>query len=114
VQSISDGTQLANIVQSNIMIDDHGVARICDFGLVRLLSNEHNGDKMTSTYTGTPRYLAYELVAAEQPIPTPASDIHALGCVGLDVRGHIVDFGGTKVTHPCLSVYFSPVATCKL
>ncbi|PVF91280.1 kinase-like protein [Serendipita vermifera] len=69
---------------SNIMIDDEGNARICDFGLVRILSDESNGKTMTSTYNGTPRYLAHELVSADRPVPTFATDIHALGCVGLD------------------------------
>jgi serine/threonine protein kinase len=71
------------------MIDDQGIAQICDFGLVRVLSDEMNGGKMTTTYTGTPRYLAYELVASERPIPTLASDIHALGCIGLGVRSQL-------------------------
>jgi eukaryotic-like serine/threonine-protein kinase len=67
------------------MIDDKGNARICDFGLTRILW-EGNAEKTpTTTYTGTPRYLAYELVKTERPTPTPASDIYALGCVGLDV-----------------------------
>jgi hypothetical protein len=40
----------------------------------------------TSPHTGTDRYLAYELLEAEAVPPTKASDIHALGCIGLEVR----------------------------
>jgi hypothetical protein len=40
----------------------------------------------TSPHTGTDRYLAYELLEAEAVPPTTASDIHALGCIGLEVR----------------------------
>jgi serine/threonine protein kinase len=69
----------------NILIDDDGRARICDFGLVRILSDESTGLVTTTTHTGTVRYLAYELVVSEQPVPTVASDVHALGCIGLDV-----------------------------
>jgi serine/threonine protein kinase len=69
----------------NVLIDDGGRARICDFGLVRILSDESTGLVTTTTHTGTVRYLAYELVVSEQPVPTVASDVHALGCIGLDV-----------------------------
>jgi serine/threonine protein kinase len=41
----------------------------------------------TTAHTGTARYLAYELIASdEEPRPTTASDVHALGCVGMEVR----------------------------
>jgi serine/threonine protein kinase len=69
------------------MIDDQGNARICDFGLTRIFSEDNTGKTVTTTYTGTPRYLAYELVKTEQPFPTAATDMYALGCVGLDVCG---------------------------
>jgi serine/threonine protein kinase len=108
-----DDTRVFESKQSNIMIDDQGTARTCDFGLVRILSDETHGKLATTTYTGTPRYLAYELVIVERPIPTLASDIYALGCVALDVRGHNTEF---KI-HECLTcliVYLSPASSCKL
>jgi hypothetical protein len=43
----------------------------------------------TSPHTGTDRYLAYELLDTEAVAPTKASDIHALGCIGLEV--HLVE-----------------------
>ncbi|PVF91112.1 kinase-like protein, partial [Serendipita vermifera] len=45
----------------NVLVDDEGHARICDFGLVRILSDEAVGFNTTTTHTGTARYLAYEL-----------------------------------------------------
>ena len=40
----------------------------------------------TSEHTGTARYLAPELVASDHAVlPTVASDLHALGCLGLEV-----------------------------
>ena len=40
----------------------------------------------TSPYTGTDRYLAYELLLdGELVVPTKASEIFALGCIGLEV-----------------------------
>jgi hypothetical protein len=44
-------------------------------------------DTMTTevAFHGTVRYLAYELVMYER-LPSTASDVHALGCVGREVR----------------------------
>jgi hypothetical protein len=40
----------------------------------------------TTAHTGTVRYLAYELaVAGDDACPTTASDIYAVGCIGLEV-----------------------------
>jgi serine/threonine protein kinase len=77
----------------NVLVDDAGHARICDFGLVRIVSDEAVGLNTTTTHTGTVRYLAHELVVDEKPLPTEASDVHAIGCIGLDVSSHILDFG---------------------
>jgi len=72
--------------KGNILIDDEGNPRICDFGLVRLIQEEGSGGMTTTTeYTGTERYLAPELLDVELAVPTTASDVHALGCLGLEV-----------------------------
>jgi hypothetical protein len=43
----------------------------------------------TTAHTGTARYLAYELVAAGDDVrPTTASDMYAVGCIGLEVSPH--------------------------
>jgi hypothetical protein len=43
----------------------------------------------TTHHTGTERYLSYELVlAGEDAIPTTASDVYAVGCIGLEVDSH--------------------------
>lgn len=39
----------------------------------------------TTEHTGTERYLAPELVTSNIPTPTSASDVYALGCLGLEV-----------------------------
>jgi serine/threonine protein kinase len=76
----------------NVLVHDTGHARICDFGLVRILSDDAVRLNTTTKHTGTARYLAYELVVDEKPLPTEASDVHAIGCIGLDVSSHILDF----------------------
>jgi serine/threonine protein kinase len=70
------------------LIDDLGNPRICDFGLARVfLEMEGSGMTTSSEHTGTPRYLAPELVMSEENVyPTSASDVYALGCLGLEVR----------------------------
>ena len=76
------------ILQRNILIDDTGNAQICDFGLVRVcVEDGKSGTTTTTAHTGTERYLARELlVEGDEARPTRASDIYALGCIGLEVR----------------------------
>jgi hypothetical protein len=60
---------------------------VCDFGLTRILSEESMGMTTTSAHTGTMRYLAYELIVAdESPMTTIATDLYALACLALEVR----------------------------
>lgn len=70
---------------ANVLIDDTYEAKLCDFGLIRLIQEDESSTGMTTTsaHTGTARYLAYELVESDQ-MPTPASDVYALGCIGLE------------------------------
>lgn len=69
----------------NILIDDNLCARICDFGLVRLILERGNtGLTTTTAHTGTDRYKSRELIKNRRAKPTVTSDIHALGCIGLE------------------------------
>jgi serine/threonine protein kinase len=69
------------------LIDNNNVPQLCDFGLISIYFEEGStGMTTTSAYTGTDRYLAYELLLdADTALPTTASDIFALACVGLEV-----------------------------
>ncbi|PVF91506.1 kinase-like protein, partial [Serendipita vermifera] len=71
----------------NVLIDDDGHARLCDFGLVRSSFAEHT----TTAHVGTLRYRARELVNKEdilyedeQGIVTTTSDMYAVGCMALE------------------------------
>jgi serine/threonine protein kinase len=76
-----------HISQSNILIDDHLQAKLCDFGLTRIFQGEERTELTTTTpHTGTDRYKAPEFVISEEDIlPTTASDVYGLGCIGLKV-----------------------------
>ena len=70
--------------KGNILIDEQWNARLCDFGISRMLTEAgESGDTTTSPHTGTARYLSYELLHARAP--TTASDVYALACTGLEV-----------------------------
>ncbi|KAG8818021.1 RHO1 GDP-GTP exchange protein 2, partial [Serendipita sp. 399] len=121
---------------ANVLLDGHENPRICDFGLARLILEEDgSGMTTTSAHTGTERYLAYELVASDDTsMPTMESDIHALGCMGLDfiflqlpyshrrnnARGHIfldIRQGVPPAVHPgsigaLEESYWNIIASC--
>lgn len=75
----------AQSIQTNVLVDDDGVAKICDFGWVRLVDwqgiEEITADPPTS---GIEWYTALELLITPKP-PTFESDIYALGCTVLEV-----------------------------
>ncbi len=76
--------------QFNVLVDDDGGAKICGFSLLRLIrESAPTGMTTTSSHTGTPRYLSYELASDDEdydPKPTTASDVYALACVGMEVN----------------------------
>jgi serine/threonine protein kinase len=73
------------VAKTNVLIDNNLRPQICDFGLISIFLEEGtSGMTTTSPHTGTDRYLAYELLL-DGATPTVASDIFALGGVGLVV-----------------------------
>lgn len=64
----------ADIKPGNILLDEAGVAKLSDFGLAQ---RNTGGDQPHSSLTGTPRYMAPELLAGGRN--SVASDMYALG-----------------------------------
>jgi serine/threonine protein kinase len=76
-------------VQANILVNEHGIAHLSDFGLASLTEwKNSSGLATTSQYGGTAKYKAPELFPSRsnrKPKPSKAGDIWALGCVLYEV-----------------------------
>ena len=77
--------------KANVMIDQNGLARLADFGLLTFVSDPTNPTNSSSvTNAGTTRWMSPELLHPEhfgfsQSRPTKKSDCYALGMVVLEV-----------------------------
>ncbi|KZV86664.1 WD40 repeat-like protein [Exidia glandulosa HHB12029] len=73
-----------DIKGGNVLISDQGVARLCDFGLSRLLLDHSQSTTTTGRGTGTVRWMAPELLE-EGVCHSFATDIWACGCLFIEV-----------------------------
>jgi serine/threonine protein kinase/tetratricopeptide (TPR) repeat protein len=66
---------------SNIIVDAEGTAKLLDFGIAKILSDDNFGQKGTATSLGmmTPNYASPEQFRGEQV--TTATDIYSLGVI---------------------------------
>lgn len=79
----------------NILINDHKQIKITDFGIA--VGSENDTMTQTNTVMGSVRYLSPEL--ARGSVPTPQSDIYALGIIMYELLVGKVPFEGeTAVT----------------
>ena len=72
----SQGVIYADLKPSNILFNEYGVLKLCDFGLARLVTDEQSEDNKK----GTPYYMAPELFE-EGGVYSFYSDLWSLGCV---------------------------------
>ncbi|NRA34772.1 MAG: protein kinase [Polyangiaceae bacterium] len=70
-----------NLSPSNVLINTRGEVCLLDSGaqFLRLRAPKQNGQLIAMNLPGDSRCLAPELIAGE--LPTPASDLYALGCL---------------------------------
>jgi serine/threonine protein kinase len=78
----NEGIVHRDIKPENILIDKKGRVKIADFGLAKLLGQEHSPDSLTATHQvmGTIRYMAPEQMEGSREIDHRA-DIYSLGVV---------------------------------
>ena len=68
---------------ANILMDDRGDPAVGDFGLAKMLATRTEGAlslTQSGLFTGTPPFMAPELLSSLQP-PTTAADVYGLGAV---------------------------------
>ena len=82
LQCPREGIMHRDIKPENILIDKKGRVKIADFGLAKLLRQEHLDDNLTATdqVMGTVRYMAPEQMEGARNIDHRA-DIYSLGVV---------------------------------
>lgn len=79
--------------QGNVLIDNDGVARLCDFGLAHLVSDVDATITATSN-VGTIRYAAPELRCPENDDESvrasTQTDIYSLACIAYEVQYRLI------------------------
>ncbi|GMV92854.1 MAG: hypothetical protein AMXMBFR82_26320 [Candidatus Hydrogenedentota bacterium] len=72
-----------DVKPTNILLDAHGLAKVADFGLAKMLESQMNASyvslRTSGYFLGTPRYAPPEAWDAAEP--DPAWDIYSLGVV---------------------------------
>eukprot|EP00945_MAST-04E_sp_MAST-4E-sp1_P000427 g427.t1 len=73
------GVLYCDLKPSNVLIDEFGVLKLCDFGLARQFPTSETVEQQ-GPRRGTPCYMAPELFSADGVYST-ASDLWSLGCI---------------------------------
>ncbi|KAL5712821.1 non-specific serine/threonine protein kinase [Ranunculus cassubicifolius] len=108
----SKGIIYCDLKPSNILLDENGRTKLCDFGLARKLSDisKVSSSQLTQAKRGTPFYMAPELFQ-DGGVHSYASDFWALGCVLYECYTGSPPFVGKEFTHLVKSILSDPVPT---
>ncbi|ONK63439.1 uncharacterized protein A4U43_C07F15170 [Asparagus officinalis] len=106
----SKGVIYCDLKPSNILLDENGCMKLCDFGLaIRLSEIEKSSlNKMLQAKRGTPCYMAPELFQ-EGGVHSYASDFWALGCVLYECYVGRPPFVGNEFTELVNSILSDPI-----
>ncbi|KAK4357847.1 hypothetical protein RND71_023457 [Anisodus tanguticus] len=105
----SKGIIYCDLKPSNILLDENGITKLCDFGLARKLSDisKTPSSQLPQIKRGTPSYMAPELFQ-DGGVHSYASDFWALGCVLFECYAGIPPFVGKEFTQLVRSVISDP------
>ena len=81
-----------DVKPSNILLDEHGVPHLADFGLARV--NEGSQLTLSTAILGTPQYLSPEQISPEMGQISAQTDVYALGVSFYECLTHRVPFRG--------------------
>ncbi|XP_024986645.1 serine/threonine-protein kinase RUNKEL [Cynara cardunculus var. scolymus] len=105
----SKGIIYCDLKPSNILLDENGRTKLCDFGLSRKLSDisKTPSSLLPQAKRGTPCYMAPELFQ-DGGVHSYASDFWALGCVLYECYAGRPPFVGKEFTQLVKSILFDP------
>ncbi|XP_038703583.1 serine/threonine-protein kinase RUNKEL-like isoform X2 [Tripterygium wilfordii] len=105
----SKGIIYCDLKPSNILLDENGHTKLCDFGLARKLSDISKipSSVLPQAKRGTPCYMAPELFE-DGGVHSYASDFWALGCVLYECYTGRPPFVGSEFTQLVKSIISDP------
>ncbi|KAL5782387.1 hypothetical protein ACOSP7_007416 [Xanthoceras sorbifolium] len=105
----SKGIIYCDLKPSNILLDENGRTKLCDFGLARKLSDisKTPSSMLPQAKRGTPSYMAPELFE-DGGVHSYASDLWALGCVLFECYVGRPPFVGREFTQLVRSILSDP------
>ncbi|KAM5569100.1 serine/threonine-protein kinase RUNKEL [Rosa sericea] len=106
----SKGIIYCDLKPSNILLDENGRTKLCDFGLARKLSDisQTSSSSLPQAKRGTPCYMAPELFE-DGGVHSYASDFWALGCVLYECYAGRPPFVGREFTQLVKSILSDPI-----
>uniref|UniRef100_A0A1D1ZBD0 Serine/threonine-protein kinase ULK4 n=1 Tax=Anthurium amnicola TaxID=1678845 RepID=A0A1D1ZBD0_9ARAE len=106
----SKGILYCDLKPSNILLDENGLIKLCDFGSARYVTDVSANSLPTLSQgkTGTPCYMAPELFQ-DGGVHSYASDFWALGCVLYECYTSRPPFEGKEFTQLVKSIISDPM-----